>query len=558
MRIVVKTWIIISAVIVGSGWILSAFHELNRIGYIGVSALAIFIFVIFPKGTTRHVQTDWRQPLKKARRRFKRLAPLLFLVLVFLSLMAGLLYAPADGDSNAYRIPRVLHWLGAGQWHWITTSDIRMNISGCGFEWLSAPLILFTDSFRFIFLINWLSFVLLPGLIYSVFTRLQVRPRVAWWWMWLLPSSWCYVMQAAGVINDSFAVIYALASVDFALRARDSQKTGDLWLSLTAAALLTGTKQTIIPLALVCAVAIAPRLNLLVTRWMGTIWVLAGCLLVSAAPLFFFNKEHAGTWLGIPPNAGPQAMFWARCQPDSPLWGVIGNAFCLPLQNLEPPFFPWAGHWNEMMKHFQQTPLGAHFVSFEDFGRLPRAITEGDAGVGLGICGLIFISGLAACWHRSFSAAPKNDLLLRGLRWAPWVALIVFMAKVGSHSNARQLAPYYVFFFPLILTGAGHACLVRRRWWQILGWIVMSATAILLVVSRERPLFPAQSIITILKRSPAPNIPSVMPLFLATVNPGCGCRWGAVRLSEYSPMTLPPGFTRRTSTMLSWATNFSA
>ncbi|HTA95953.1 MAG TPA: hypothetical protein VK769_07495, partial [Verrucomicrobiae bacterium] len=99
-----------------------------------------------------------------------------FLVLALLSVIAGLIYVPADGDSNAYRIPRTLEWLGAGQWHWIRTLDIRMNIAGCNFEWLSAPLILFTGSFRFIFLINWISFLLLPGLIFSVFTRLQVRP----------------------------------------------------------------------------------------------------------------------------------------------------------------------------------------------------------------------------------------------------------------------------------------------------------------------------------------------------------------------------------------------
>ena len=98
-----------------------------------------------------------------------------------------------------------------------------MNIAATGFEWLSAPLLLFTRTNQFLFLINWASYLMLPGLIFSVFTRLQVRPRVAWWWMWLLASGWCYVLQASSDMNDSFAVIYALASVDFALRAQEKK-----------------------------------------------------------------------------------------------------------------------------------------------------------------------------------------------------------------------------------------------------------------------------------------------------------------------------------------------
>jgi len=32
---------------------------------------------------------------------------------------------------------------------------------------------------------------------------------------------------------------------------------------------------------------------------------------------------------------------------------------------------------------------------------------------------------------------------LRLLRLAPWGLLLIFMAKVGTFENARQLAPYY-------------------------------------------------------------------------------------------------------------------
>lgn len=144
MLTAVRLWILLSTLLVGSGWVLSALHALNRAGYL--AAFAIFGIALawgLPK-------TRWCPPqsagrlARKLRRRFRRPAPLLFLGLAFMCLVGGALYTPINGDSNAYRIPRVLHWLGQEQWHWIRGLDFRLNIFGCNFEWLSAPLILFT------------------------------------------------------------------------------------------------------------------------------------------------------------------------------------------------------------------------------------------------------------------------------------------------------------------------------------------------------------------------------------------------------------------------------
>ena len=222
--------------------------------------------------------------------------------------------------------PGVLHWLGAEQWHWIHTSDTRMNIAGCGFEWLSTPLILFTRTDRFLFLINWISFLLLPGLIFSVFTRLQVRPRAAWWWMWLLASGWCFVFQAESNVNDSFATIYALAAVDLALRARESKSVADLWLSILAAGLLTGTKQTSIPLALLWLIAVWPAVRQMFSipkRTLGTLAVAVLGLLVSAVPLIVLNLVHTGNWMGI--SAGNKNIIVGRLVKHGSGFSVLGD-----------------------------------------------------------------------------------------------------------------------------------------------------------------------------------------------------------------------------------------
>lgn len=184
----VRFWILLSTLLVGGGWILSALHQLNRAGYVVVLSPLVLVTSLWWKKSRPLSLENLRRWHCKFLTRFKRRAPQLFLLITALSFLSGCLYPALNCDANAYRLPRVMHWLWAGQWHWIHTFDSRMNIAACGMEWLSAPLILFSHTDRLLFLINWISYLMLPGLIFSVFTRLQVRPRVAWWWTWLLAS----------------------------------------------------------------------------------------------------------------------------------------------------------------------------------------------------------------------------------------------------------------------------------------------------------------------------------------------------------------------------------
>jgi hypothetical protein len=491
----VKIWILLSTLLVASGWVLSAFHALNPTGYSCVFVVAAAAFVVWLHRTKWHYSNTPFQWFQKFKRRFSRPAPLLFLVLALLSLIAGAIYVSQNNDSNEYRIPRVWHWLAAGQWHWIRTLDPRMNVVGCNFEWLMTPLMLFIRHDRFLFIINWGSFLLLPGLIFSMFTRLKVRPRVAWWWMWLLPSGWCYVMQASADVNDSFAAVYALASVDFVLRARERQRVSDVWFSILAVALLTGAKQTDIPLAFSWAVAVLPCLRLIKKHVPGTIAVLLLAALVSTLPLIYFNFKHTGSWDGFPAFSG----FW-KLESPSWFWGFTGNLFCLPMQNLVPPIFPPADWWNAEMQRFVHTPFGSHFQSFESFCLLNRAPSEGTAGIGLFVVVLAAVSVLVAFFYRTKRRLFENDFLF-WLRWAPFLSLFLFMCKVVTFANARQCAAYYIFLFPAILVSSGQARVVRKRAWQICVLLAMLLTAGMLVVSQNRPLFPFETILASFSKS---------------------------------------------------------
>jgi hypothetical protein len=506
----VRFWILLSTLLVGGGWILSALHQLNRTGYAMVlSALTLVVFVWWKKSRSLSVE-NFRRLHRKFSKRFRRRAPQLFLLIAALSLLSGALYPALNYDANAYRLPRVMHWLWAGHWHWIHTFDSRMNIAACGMEWLSAPLILFSHSDRLLFLINWISYLMLPGLIFSVFTRLQVRPRVAWWWAWLLSSGWCFALQAGSVANDSFAAIYILAAVDLALRAHEKNSKTDLWLSLLAAALATGAKQTNIPLAVLWFLAAWPARSLFWKNPLRTSVVAVFALLVSIVPISVLNYRHCGTWMPLN-STGVATLGQFHL---NPFWGVIGNALCIPVQNLLPPFYEllppfysyWVPLWNEWMRGFLHTSFGAHFSSFENFGYLSgvyyHGISEGNAGLGLGICVVIFAAlREMRRLKKSFAmeTATRSGLQLRLLRIAPWGLLLLFMAKVGTFENARQIAPYYAFLFPAWLVKAALADVVRQRRWQKLGLFFMAVTAALVAASGDRPLFPARTILNPLR-----------------------------------------------------------
>jgi hypothetical protein len=499
MLIAVRAWILLSTLLVADGWILSALHALNRTGYLVSFALAVLLLLIFwrpkPRGFVPLTVRTWR----KFKGRLKRPAPLFFFLSCLLILAGGILSRAGNWDTDAYRIPRVLHWLGAGGWHWIHTSDSRMNIAGCGFEWLFAPQILFLGSDRWLFVINLISFALLPGLVFTFLRQLGIASGVAWWWMWILSFGWCFVQQAGSPLNDSMGAVYAVAAVVFALRAAAAGKPGELWLSLLAAALLTGVKQTSLPLLLPLLVALWPGRRLWLKQPAVSSLVIVLGLLVSAVTTSCLNWKYSGTWSGINGAPVPDGLNWGNHQElRSPLWGLIGNAFCFPVQNLLPPFFPWATAWNAAMQRFLHSSWGTHFTQFENFGYLSPGLSPTNAGIGFGVVVMAVISVWCARRYRrpaAIQCAPGSPKRGSGWLWlmrlAPWVCLLIFLAKVGTYQNARQAAPYYVLLFPLVLSGAGHFVLVRRRWWQCLALATMAGVVVHLTFVRGLDIAPA-------------------------------------------------------------------
>ena len=495
----VRIWILVSAGLVGTGWILSALQALTPAGYAVSLVLLLIGIVVIWRRAGWHWGHAPGQTWRIFRRRYRRTAPRLFLLLFCLAALGAILYPPPPFDCSMYRTPRVLHWLGAHQWHWIHTFDIRMNIANCGFEWLSAPLLEFGHTDRLFFLINLFSYALMPGLFFQLFRRLGVGGRVAWWWMWVLPGSFCFALQAESLANDGFAAVYAVAAVVLALGSRTGAKAGDLWLSMVAMALATGVKQTDLPLGLLWFLAALPGLGLLARRPLGSLVALAVALLVSALPMVVLNLRHGGNWIGIPHHPGPDwTSFWAKAEGGSGFWNIVGNVFSLTVQTFAPPFFPINQTWSGWMERLVAGPWGAHFSNFEHLGFLPPVLYEQSAGLGFMVGGLLLVSLAWTARQRIRghfgSGMDSVGWQVRALRWAPLGLLLVFMAKVTSFESARQLSPYYPFLVVPVLAQSVMVVLVRRCWWRRLAQAGQVVSVLILVFAPVRPLWPAGTV----------------------------------------------------------------
>jgi hypothetical protein len=523
----VAIWIWVSAMATLAGWTLSAVGQLNRPGYIIFGATAFMILFVCkrPLGlcggratTTREVRSRrnneagaglsppsqtvslplWLRGWKRFRRRFRRPLPLCFAILAALIFLGGALYAPSNHTALSYRTPRVLHWLAEGGWLWIDTPNYRMNDRACGIEWLSAPIFLFLRSDRLLFLLNFIPYLLLPGLFFSICRSLGTCGRVAWQWMWVFPAGYAFLLQAGSAGNDTFPTVYGLAAIGFAFRAWKNRQVLDVWLSALSAALLTGAKASNLPLLLPWAILIAPLFRVVRQNVIGTVAIAVLALLVSFLPTAILNIHYCHDWSGL-------RMENAGMDMKNPFVGIWGNILIFILDNFLPPFFPMAGWWNqhalEIWPRFIVAPMRANFESgFHILGELP---TEDWVGIGFGVSLLVAVSVAAALFyrrrHQLVGCRPANDrlpaLVVRLVLLAPWFSLLAYCMKSGMVTGARLISPYYPLLLPGLLVLPGQSMVVRRTWWKALVALAMLLAFPVLILTPGRPLWPAQTIL---------------------------------------------------------------
>lgn len=495
-------WIWFCAGLNLAGWSLSAMGKLNAKAYIVVLLIGAAAFLLW-----RYYDKPERpqcMPFQKWFHRFKRPFPFAFLVLSIMAFLGGAIYPPTNYDGLAYRLPRILHWLAAGQWQWIHTNFQRLNDHPCGTEWVSAPLMAILKTDRFLFLVNFISFLFLPGLTFGVLSLLGVRRRVAWHWMWIAPTGYCFLLQAGSIENDVFGVPFALAAIFFALRARVSGRARDLFTSILSAALLTSAKTTNLPLLLPWGIAILPVIKNLLQRPVASVAV---CLLAGFAsylPTAITNEHFCHEW---------SAASLEGDQPHGSLPIRLGvNTIYVAFRNVMPPVFPEADQWNALVRRSIPPNLSLKLhESFSEPGapdfQAAQMQVEELAGFGFGPTLLLAASALVAlvfCRKSFFRFQLRSfdDLCQAGVVITSWVAAFVLLSQSGLADTSRFIAPYYILLLPLLLRAPCHEQLVKKIWWRASAFIVFAIAAGLLIISPARPLFPVGALLAKLKEHP--------------------------------------------------------
>jgi hypothetical protein len=488
-------WVWTCAYLNAAGWALSALHQLNARGYAVVLAVWCLALFLWRKKTSPQIlpQIRWQ----KIYRRFHKPFPLAFLILAAMAFLGGAIYPPNNYDALAYRLPRILHWLSAGHWHWIHTTFERVNTRGCGIEWVSAPIIALAKTDRWLFLLNTAAFLLLPGLAFSFWTRLGVRRRVAWRWMWLFASAYGFLLQSGSLGNDLFGAVFVLAAMHFALRARETQSPRDFFSAIVAAGMMTACKLSNIALLLPWGIALLPSLKLLF-RWPARLAaVCALAVTASFLPTAVANYRHYNDWTGL--AAEEPGMVKA------PVFKTCANAAQALLQNFVPPVFPLADKWDRLMDQKLPAKLIARVDQTMEAEKcrfyVEQMQIEENAGLGFGLSVLLVASIAAAALSRR-KISGGGSWWLAAVRWSPFVCLLALFAQSNLFPVARVLSPYYALLLAPLLGCAGHEQVIRKKWWRAAAFGVFLLAAAPLILSPARPLFPVQTVLAKLRHPP--------------------------------------------------------
>jgi len=179
----------------------------------------------------------------------------------------------------------------------------------------------------------------------------------------------------------------------------------------------------------------------------------------------------------------------------NPCYGLVGNSLQLVCRNVMPPVMPATKPWNDMVVDWMQSPRRAPLL--RNFPALSLGAEElqqeESAGLGLGITALLAVTLAAGFRRRPGAFCPPGRKLGKLICLGCWVALSVYMVKMGGDSTSRLLLPYYPLLIASVLLLPAAAEMARQRWWKTLAFAAALSALPSLVLTPSRPLWPALS-----------------------------------------------------------------
>lgn len=506
MSFCLEIWLLYAATCSAAGWFFSFFRILNAPAYL---VLHIFFFISIALLYRSQLEYLFRPcTLHKIRARFfparrshehplslRLLLPAAFFLLAFLALIAGSIYSPNNFDALTYRLPRVLYWLQDSGWSWIHTINVRLNNRATGFEWLIAPQLSLLHTDRLLFLLNYFSFLLLPGLLFCLLRECRAQARTAWLWMWTFPTGYGYLLQAGSICNDAYATVYALSATTLALRFAHHRKSRDLLFCLLSCALLTGAKASNLPLLLPVFLLLIFSWKSLLHAWRPLLAISLPLILASLIPVSYLNWKYCGDWTGTRLESSRFV--------SSPWIGLVGNFGQILAQNFSPTVLPNAraldSTLQSLLPSLIREPLRLDFEGGFTFG-LGELPTEA-SGFGFGLSLLLIIASIFSIpsWHRYWrqSPLPVRIFLISGS-----LTLVWFFTKTALLGISRIVLPYFPIALAFILAASNWPRLHRSRLFRLTVLLNLFLAILTIVIDPSRPLWPAQTLLSHSTSSP--------------------------------------------------------
>jgi len=505
------------------GWVLSALGQLNGRGYLcaGLPLLALIGIVSLRWPGILRRRPIFRTWIRWWRRR--RILPLIYLATFGLIVAGSIWHEPNNFDSLNYHIPRVFYWLAQHRWYWINTPFPELNYTFPNHEWLTLPFFLATNGFHSTVVINWLAFLGLPSLLFSLLRSFGVPGRLAFDWMWIFPSGYLIAMEAGGTGNDLIGLTTMLAALHCANRFVTSGMNSCLFDALLAAGFFTGVKISNLPLAVFVLIILFRRAGLLRARWFACVIALALAALVSALVPALLNRAYSGSILGITTGCD---------QAQNPVAGWLGNGMILFVTALAPPLFPGANHVTGLLERLLGPGLDEwlkqHYTKFTL--RLNELPQEETGGLGLGITlALVLTLILRARCRKTVKTAADTRRLLPWQKavWWGWLGFagLVILARLGTGpAIPRNLLPWFPVWLAPVIAFFGCDRTARTFVWRILAPLISLSIVPALLVTPSRPLIPPSALLRLMQAggtSPASleRVRQVYDVYASRVDP---------------------------------------
>jgi hypothetical protein len=258
---------------------------------------------------------------------------------------------------------------------------------------------------------------------------------------------------------------------------------------------MTAVKTFNLVLLLPWFIAFAPGMKALLRRPVLTLFAAVLGLGASMIPTAYLNLHYCHDWTGATLEQTPIGGGHEVVRGVANVGGIF-------ISNFQPPVFPFTKQWADFIAHAIPPGFAKQLQQNMEGGlaRFPTAelMTEESAGLGCGVSLLLaFVLARKIFSARRGAALASENFFRPGslVVASVWFGLLVIVTRAGFVGPARYLLPFYVLLCVPFLTGEIPARLTRARGWKFAGLFVFALALVPLVVTPQRPLWPAATLL---------------------------------------------------------------